>query len=170
MLGTLLSCYPPTYFYRLRRPPIRVPPRCPSYSVSSSHLRFCPWSECVRNGSSYEIFSPTGNDRPRFHSGFRCTNVYSKGAPNAEPYVERVFRGATNAATGFVLSVLSKAHPCYPSLADQFANKWIKSKPTGGVSVEKIFTVEVRRTERGTYECLVTFYFENPDVIVTAPL
>lgn len=77
---------------------------------------------------------------------------------NAEPYVERVFHGATTGATDFVLSVLSKAHPHYPSLADQFANKWVKPEPAGGVSVEKIFTVEVgKNSELHAVGC------KNPD-------
>lgn len=69
-----------------------------------------------------------------------------QGVADAEPYVERVFHGGGTGATDFKLSVLSKAHPEYPSLRDQFISKWVKPEPVGGVSVEKILTVEVSAT------------------------
>lgn len=68
--------------------------------------------------------------------------LHSQGT-DGDTYVERIFHGGTTGTTDFKLCVLSKAHPHYPSLTDQFANKWVKPEPVGGVSIEKIFTVEV---------------------------
>lgn len=71
--------------------------------------------------------------------------------------MNRVFRGGGGGDDDFKLSVLSKAHPNYPSLSDQFANKWLKASPAGGVSVERIFTVQVTQTrQRGSnQDCFV---------------
>lgn len=58
-------------------------------------------------------------------------------------FVDRTFRGGTTSATDFRLSVLTKRHPDYMSLKEQFLQKWIKPEPARGVSVQRIFKVEV---------------------------
>lgn len=61
-----------------------------------------------------------------------------------EPFVDRTFRGGTTSATDFRLSVLTNRHKDYQSVKEQFKNKWVKPDPAKGVSVVRIFKVEVR--------------------------
>ncbi|CAM9848754.1 unnamed protein product [Pylaiella littoralis] len=116
----------------------------------------CSLAGCFKNPLHHR---QTGKALDYCGEGHRVRHQQLKtGVANAEPYVERVFHGATTGATDFLLSVLSKAHPHYPSLADQFANKWVKPEAAGGVSVEKIFTVEVPadiRRKTKAYERIV---------------
>lgn len=53
-------------------------------------------------------------------------SALGKGMAGTQSHVEQIFRGGTTGATDFVLSVLSKAHPQYPSLCHQFVSKWLK--------------------------------------------
>ncbi|CAM9472315.1 unnamed protein product [Ectocarpus sp. 13 AM-2016] len=85
----------------------------------------------------------TGNALDYCGEDHRVHNDQQTLGTNGDAYVERIFHGGTTGTTDFKLCVLSKANPYYPSLTDQFANKWVKPEPVGGVSVEKIFTVEV---------------------------
>lgn len=71
-----------------------------------------------------------------------CTPKLIQG-PVSEPFVDRTFRGGTTSATDFELSVLTKLHPNYASIKEQFLNKWVKPEPTGGVSVVRIFKIKV---------------------------
>lgn len=59
--------------------------------------------------------------------------------------MDRTFRGRTTSATDFQLSVLTKRHPDYLSVKEQFHNSWQKPETPGGVSVWRIFKVQVRR-------------------------
>ncbi|CAN0424403.1 unnamed protein product, partial [Ascophyllum nodosum] len=45
-------------------------------------------------------------------------------------------------ATDFELSVLTRMHPKYASVKEQFLQKWIKPDPVGGVSVLRILKVK----------------------------
>lgn len=67
-----------------------------------------------------------------------------------EPSVDRTFRGGATSATDFRLSVLTNGHRDYQSLKEQFKNKWIKSEPVKGGSVQRIFKVDVREKRRHT--------------------
>lgn len=69
----------------------------------------------------------------------------------------------------FNLCALDEAHPECPSLRNQFSTKWVKPQPAEGISVVRIFRVEVRRT-RFAYtadeRCPVVFpVFENREVL-----
>ena len=70
----------------------------------------------------------------------RCV---TQQGPVSEPFVDRTFRGGTASATDFELSVLTKMHPKYASVKEQFLQKWIKPDPVGGVSVLRILKVKV---------------------------
>ncbi|CAM9825152.1 unnamed protein product, partial [Ectocarpus fasciculatus] len=51
-------------------------------------------------------------------------SVLGRVMPATQSHVEQVFWGGTTGATNFVLSVLTKAHPKYSGLCDQFISKW----------------------------------------------
>lgn len=68
----------------------------------------------------------------------------TRQGPNPEPFVDRTFRGGTTSATDFQLSVLMRRHPDYLSLKEQFMEKWQKPEPARGVSILRIFKVQVR--------------------------
>ncbi|CAM9699673.1 unnamed protein product [Scytosiphon promiscuus] len=58
---------------------------------------------------------------------------------NPEPHVDRTFRGGPS--DDFTLSVLTKLHPAYSSLKEQFLVKF--QKPIDGLKVERIFKIQV---------------------------
>eukprot|EP00752_Nemacystus_decipiens_P006890 g6189.t1 len=60
-------------------------------------------------------------------------------AANTTPHVDRTFRGGP--MDDFKLSVLTKQHPKYPSLKDQFLQKF--QKDSHGLRVERIFQIQV---------------------------
>lgn len=62
--------------------------------------------------------------------------------------MDRTFRGGTTSATDFRLSVLTNRHADHQSVKEQFKKKWIKAEPASGVSVLRIFKVEVRGKKR----------------------
>lgn len=64
--------------------------------------------------------------------------------------MDRTFRGGTG-ADDFQLSVLMKAHSAYTSLKEQFFTKW--QKPANGLTVERIFKVQVRVKGQFLYKC-----------------
>lgn len=76
--------------------------------------------------------SPPNPPNPRLYA---CTQTV-----NVDPHVDRTFRGGPS--DDFKLSVLTNRHPNYSSLKEQFLNKWLK--PVAGLSVERIFQVQVR--------------------------
>lgn len=63
--------------------------------------------------------------------------------PNPEPHVDRTFRGGTRTSSDFHLSLLTRTHPLYDSLREQFLTKW--KKEVVNLSVERIFKLEVKR-------------------------
>lgn len=76
-------------------------------------------------------------------SGLPLAKTTTQG-PNPEPFVDRTFRGGTTSADDFQLSVLTNRHPEYLSRKQQFMQKWEKPLVGTGVSVLRIFKVQVR--------------------------
>lgn len=48
----------------------------------------------------------------------------------------------------FSVSSLTKRHPDYSALKEQFLEKWVKPEPVNGVSVKTIFEIDVSETWR----------------------
>ncbi|CAN0183221.1 unnamed protein product [Ectocarpus sp. 12 AP-2014] len=95
--------------------------------------------------------------RDRQETGYCCEDHRLRATqrslgPNPEPFVDRTFRGGTTSADDFQLSVLTNRHSEYLSRKQQFMQKWEKPLVGTGVSVLRIFKVQVpkdirRRTE-----------------------
>lgn len=76
---------------------------------------------------------------PRTYDVGMRLNICAQTA-NTSQYVDRTFRGGS--MDDFKLSVLTKQHPKYASLKQQFLTKFLK--PIAGLKVERIFQVQVR--------------------------
>ncbi|CAM9267091.1 unnamed protein product, partial [Hapterophycus canaliculatus] len=131
---------------------------------SGAQLTFCG-SRCARWARDYHLVGeskcslPGCNEFTMRHDqtgadlGYCCMIHLMKAeerslAPNPEPHVDRTFRGG--ASDDFKLSVLTKLHPDYSSLKEQFLEKF--QKPIQGLKVERILKIQVPNDVRQKHE------------------
>lgn len=120
-------------------------------AACSQHL-FCQGRTTVLDSSQYGVNFTCARAVQRVPdqgipdtSWCRTPTEQSTLHPAQANNVIQTFLGGTTSDQDFRLSVLATEHEDFKSLQKQFMTQWLKKSTGTGLSVERIFRVEVRR-------------------------